>query len=597
MAGFISQESIDSVRKKSSIVTIVGEYVQLVQRGTEWWGCCPFHTEKTPSFHVIPDKNVYYCFGCHAGGDAIKFIMEMEKLSYPDAVRFLAKRYGVELQSVEGYEEKNATDAKEKDTVINLYNRVASLFHYLMTQEAGGKFALDYIVGRGLTMETIVKFKLGYSPADRHWLKKFLRNKNFSDEFLDKSGLFSKKYPDTAFFSDRLMFPIFDRRGDVVAFGGRLLRGDGPKYLNSGDLLQYQKGETLYAFNFAKQSIRLKKCVIFCEGYMDCIAYHQCNINYAVAPLGTALTDEQVKLIRGFADTVCLSFDSDGAGKAATKKAILLCRKHDLTVKIVRLQGGKDPAEIMVNFGPETLTNAVNNAIIDTDYLLSELSQEFPVDTPEGKTKASLAFFPYIDALRSDIQKESCLELLCQTFNLSPEAVRRDFNNRDQARTRVEALRQSADQKPGFVQPVKITAELRSLLAVIADTDQFELMRRELNENDFENSLAKDLFIILEECYRFGDLSPGTILGHCQDNRLQQLIIQSAASGEFTENTAQTVQDSIKLIKGNSLERRRSLIMNRIRMVKPVTPEDEKLLKDLLSEKMDIDQILLQLKD
>ena len=410
MEGIISQETKDAVLSACDIVSVVSDYVQLEDRGNQWWGCCPFHHEKTPSFSVTPDKNMYYCFGCHAGGDTIKFIMEMEKVRFPEAIKILARKFGVEIKYSSTYKPRESGEEDARELYIDLYNRVADMFHYGLLKTEAGRFALDYITKRGISMETIEKFKLGYSPADRSWLKKFLRSKNFSDEFLAKSGLFSKKFPDIAFFSDRLMFPIFDRRGQAVAFGGRFLRGDpekSPKYLNSGDLIQYKKGETLYAFNFAKNSIRENKKVIFCEGYMDCIAYHQCGITYAVAPLGTALTEDQIKLVRGFADTILLSFDSDGAGQAATQRAILMCRQQGLTVKIIRLHNAKDPAEIMLNFGAETLTNEVNNAILDSDYLLSFLSQKYQKDTPEGKSKFALDFFPYIDALQTDIQRES----------------------------------------------------------------------------------------------------------------------------------------------------------------------------------------------
>ena len=360
----ITQESIDEVSSRTDIVRLIGEYVPLTQRGNDWWGCCPFHNEKTPSFSVSPDKKFYYCFGCHASGTAFKFIQEMEKLSFPEAVEFLAKKAGVELHYSEGGGPEHKDDSKTKlrNEYIDLYSRVATTFHYMLMETEAGRFARDYITKRGLTNETLEKFKIGYSPADRKWLRSFLEKKNYSAEFLNNSGLFSKKYPDVAFFSDRLMFPIFDRKGDVVAMGGRFLRGDkdkSPKYLNSGDLIQYKKGNTLYAFNFAKQAIRENKKVILCEGYMDCIAYHQCGINYAVAPLGTALTEEQVALVKPFVDTVYLSFDSDGAGQNATKKAILMCRRHSLTVKIIRLDGGKDPAEIMLNFGKEYLTKII----------------------------------------------------------------------------------------------------------------------------------------------------------------------------------------------------------------------------------------------
>ncbi len=593
MPGLISQQTIESVQNSSDIVAVVGEYTKLERRsGNDWWGCCPFHNEKTASFHVDGDKKFYYCFGCHAGGDVIKFVMEMEKVSYTDAVRALAKRAGIEVQYSGGELPERSHDDDLREQYIDLYERTASLFHYLLTQTDGGKSALAYITGRGLTMDTIDKFKLGYAPADRRWLKNFLRKKNFSDEFLGSSGLFSRKYPDTAFFSDRLMFPIFNRRGQCVALGGRIINGDGPKYLNSGDLIQYKKGETLYAFNFAKNTIREQKKVIFCEGYMDCIAYHQCGITYAVAPLGTALTEDQLKIVRGFADTVLLSFDSDGAGQNATMRAILMCRARGFTVKIIRLSGGKDPAEIMVNFGAETLTNEVNGAILDSDFLLSKLGQDYAVDTPEGKTKASLAFFPYIDSLQSDIQRESCLEQLCQAFNLKPEAVKRDFDNRDQARERLKIRQITPTDKQGA--EIKLNAELRAVLAVIADLDQYKVMRAELTVDDFQDSVAKKLFIILEDCFREQTVSVSSILNHCGDEEMERMITRVISSGEFSQNSSRVVHDSIQLIKRNTLERRRDELMNRIRLFNPVTPSDQQQLNELLAEKMDLDSRLKQ---
>ena len=467
------------------------------------------------------------------------------------------------------------------------------MFHYLLTETEQGKPALEYIVKRGLSEKTIQKFKLGFAPADRHWLKKFLLGKNFSPEFLGGSGLFSKKYQDTAFFSNRLMFPIFNRRGQVVAFGGRQLDNDpnSPKYLNSGDLIQYKKGETLYAFNFAKKAIKENKKVIFCEGYMDCIAYHQCGIEYAVAPLGTALTDEQVHLVRPFTDEVLLSFDADGAGQKATMRAMLMLRRAGITVRIIQLVGGKDPAEIMINYGAEALTNAVSNAILDSDFLLSKLGSEYSVDTPEGKTKASLAFFTYVDALQSDIQKESCLEQLCQAFNLKPEAVKRDFLNREKAHERLNNRQPSASSQP---QKIKLTAELRSVLAVMADLDKYKMMRAELSADDFEDFSAKQLFTILEECFKDNSLSLTGVLNRCEDGRLADLITSVVSLGEYRDNTGNAVQDSIRMIKRRSLERRRNVLMERLRHLSPVTADDKEQLREILREKMEIDRKLLQ---
>ena len=584
MATFISQETINAVQNSADIVSIIGEYTKLERRGSDWWGCCPFHNEKTASFHVEPDKKFYYCFGCHAGGDVIKFIMEQEKVSYSDAIATLAKRTGIEIKYTNGTPEKENPQLKIIEQYTELYERTASMFHYFLLETPQGKSALEYITSRGISLETIKKFKLGFAPIDRKWLKNFLLKKNFSNEFLLNSGLFSKKYPDVAFFSNRLMFPIFNRRGQVVALGGRQLSNDpnSRKYLNSGDLIQYKKGETLYAFNFAKKAIREAKKVIFCEGYMDCIAYHQCGIEYAVAPLGTALTEMQIKIIRPFVEEVLLSFDSDGAGQKATMRAILMLRKENITVRIIQLTGGKDPAEIMQKLGPQVLTNQVSNAILDSDFLLSRLGAEFPIDTPEGKTKASLVYFSYVDALQSDIQKESCLEQLCQAFNLKPEAVKRDFRNRNQARERLNSRQplQSNQHKE-----LKIDAELRSILVIIANLDKYKAVRTELLEYEFENLSASQLFNILEECFKNETLSLTSILNHCNEPELTNLITKVISLGEFKENNEDAIQDSIQMLKRRNLERKRDDIMSRIRKFNVNTSHDQKELEKLLEEK------------
>jgi len=594
MSGMISQSTIDEVASRTDIISIVQEYLPLTQKGNDWWGCCPFHNEKTPSFSVSSEKKFYYCFGCHAGGTVFNFIMQMEKLSYPEAIEFLAKKAGVPIQYSDGGDApKEDPDAHLKAEYIDLYNRVSGTFHYMLMETEAGKFALEYITKRGLTKETLEKFKIGYSPADRRWLKQFLLKKNYSEDFLDNSGLFSKKYPDFAFFSDRLMFPIFDRKGDVVALGGRFLRGDpdkSPKYLNSGDLIQYKKGSTLYAFNFAKTAIRENKKVIFCEGYMDCIAYHQCGIQYAVAPLGTALTEEQIHLVKPFVDSILLSFDSDAPGQNATVRAILMCRRQNVTVKVIRLSGGKDPAEIMVNLGPAILTNDVDNAILDNDFLLSRLLNTYSKDSPEGKAKASLEYFQYLDVLQSDVQKDACLEQFCQAFNIDPEAARKDYTNREQILPRIQRKEETVQDKQAELHVKKPTAELRAILTAVADNvSLFQKIRNEISVDDLEDNRAKELFIIMEECCRSGTFSVSNILNRCGDDGLKELIIQSTT--EYSNHVEQSVLDGIQLIKRNVLIRKRAEILNQMRRLERSSlPEDKEQLSELLSQKMDIDK-------
>ncbi len=597
MAGYISQETINAIHTSANIIQVVEEYTKLEKRGAnDWWGCCPIHHEKTASFHVDGDKHFYYCFGCHASGDVIKFVMEMEKLSYVEAITLIAKKSGIPIK-YDGNRPDNFEKPDNKaDEYIELYDRTSNMFHYLLMETEQGKTALKYIKDRGLSDEILKKFKLGYSPADGYWLKKFLKEKNFSEDFLNESGLFCKNNKDWAFFCDRLMFPIFNRKGQTVAFGGRILHEKGEndrKYLNSGDLVQYKKRETLYAFNFAKNSIRENKKIIICEGYMDCIAYHASGIEYAVAPLGTALTEEQIKMIMGFVDTVYLSFDSDGAGQNATVKSIYLCRKQGLTVKVIKLKGGKDPAEILLKYGKENLTAQVNNAILDSDYLLNKVGEIYPLDTPDGKTKAAMEFFSYVDCLQSDIQKESSLEKLSQALSLKPEAVKRDFLNRDQARKRL-GIRENNDNTVQNT-PLNLNAELRGLIAVTADLNQFKIMRSSLNDDDFQNPVAKRFYSILKECCDSENYSIPGILSKCNEDaetvKLVPVISRAISSSVYNEeNLSQITQDTINYVKRSLIDKQRDEILKQIREMLVVTEEDKQSMNSLLVKKMELDK-------
>ena len=600
MAGLISKETINLVHDTVDIVSVIGEVTKLERRsGNDWWGCCPFHGEKTPSFHVDGDKRFYYCFGCHEKGDVIHFLMEMEKISYVEAVTNLAKRAGIAIKYEDGANPELFKKDNKSEQFIDLYDRAASMFHYLMMETEQGKKALEYIKSRGLDDDTIKKFKLGYAPENRHWLHGFLKSKNYSDEFLKESGLFSKNYPNVTLFSDRLMFPIFNRNGKVVAFSGRVLhpqRENEGKYLNSPELPHYKKRETLFCFNFAKNSIRAHKTAIICEGNMDCIAYHQCGIDYAVAPLGTAFTDEQVKMLQGFADTILLSFDSDAAGQNATKKAISMCRKHDLTVKIIQLKGGKDPAEILLKYGKENLTMQVNNAILDCDYLLNILGEKYPTDIPEGKSKAALEFFDYVDSLQSDIQKESSLDLLSQTYNLKPEAVRIDYKNRNQAKERLSS--RSIPNQKVETKPINLNAELRGLIAVTIDSEQFKILRSSLNEEDFKNPSAKSLYKILDTCFQRGTYSIPDILNECSDQAMSDLISKEISSNVYQkDNIDIIVQDTIKYIKKRNIEDRRNEIVKLMKNYKVVSEQDQIELDKLVAEKMELDTQVQILKN
>ncbi len=581
----ISSQTLDEINSRIDMPSLVGEYTKLEKRGGDYWACCPFHNEKTPSFKITLDKNLYHCFGCQASGSLIQFYQNMEKLSFPEAALALAKKAGIEVK-YDGSNVPYTPQNSAKDEYIELYGRMSGTYNYFLTSSDMGKKVLEYLHARGVSDDIIEQFQLGFAPADRYWLKKFLTEKKYSENFLAESGLFSKNYPNISFFSNRLMFPICNRHGQTIAFGGRILEGEGPKYLNSSDLIQYKKRENLYAFNIAKQHIRKEKAVIICEGYMDVIAYHQANVKIAVAPLGTALTEEQIHLLSSFCDTFYLSFDSDKAGQEATYKSILLCRKNNISVRIIQHENGKDPAEILVNFGPENLTNYNKKFIIDNEYLLSILMHQYSVNTPEGKARICLAYFPYLDALQSDIHRESCFEYLSNTLNISIQAVKEDYKNRESAKRKLEYSPSEKEKKvQRFIKP---DAELRAILAVVANFDFFNIMRSSLSVDDFESDLAREMFITLEECFREGATSTDSILSRCNEE-IKSIVTNAITSGEFAQNSKQVIEGSVQMLKRKSLVRRRTKLLNRMRQLQSTSHEDAQELDALLSEKMSID--------
>lgn len=592
----ISSETIDAVNQRTDILSLVGEYTRLDRRGDDWWGCCPFHSEKTPSFHVIPDRKMYYCFGCGAGGSVINFVMEMEKLSFVEAIEGLAKKTGIEIIYEGGLQGPALPKDTTKDELLELYDRVAGSFHYLLKSTPQGEYARSYLESRKISSETIDNFQLGYSPKDRRWLYTFLTSKGYSEEFLEKSGLFSKKFLQSPFFFDRLMFPIRNRKGQVVAFSGRLLLGDGPKYINSRELPQYKKGETLFGFDKALPEIRKTKSVLFCEGNIDVLAWHQAGVSRAVAPMGTAFTPEQAKMVRSFAETVYLAFDSDTAGQTATYKAILLCRQLSFDVRVVQFKKGKDPADILQNDGPEALKNLLDYNILDLDYLIQTAEMLFDTVNPEGKTRASTFLFPYIEVLESDIQRESTINRLSAAFGITEKSLLSDYKNRKQTRVAPINGGQENSTLPKQ-QSIRRNAELRGVLAVTANISLFPLMRSRLVSDDFEDPVARELFVILEECFRTDSTTVDSILSRCTDDRLKLLIAETITNGEFVNNAVKTVEDSILLVRKNALEKRKNRLVARMNLVQGNSPDDVRIITEMVAEKQGIDEELAKLKD
>lgn len=590
--GLIAQQTITELNNRIDAIAVVSDYVKLEKKSGRLWGCCPFHREKTPSFTIDPDRKTYYCFGCHEGGGIIKFVMEMDKLSFPEAVETLAKRFGVAVAREDGANAKPDADAVKKDDLVSLYQRAAGSFSFILTGTPEGKRALEYVRSRGISDAGIARFRLGYAPADPFWLHRFLRGKGYSEGFLAESGLFTKANPKRALFAGRLIFPIADRQGRIAAFGGRILEGDGPKYLNSAESLIYKKRDTLFALDLALKDIRETKAAIVAEGYMDVIALHEAGVRNAVAPLGTAFTAEQARLLARWADRVRLLFDADAAGQAAAVKAILTCRSAAVPCEVIGFGGTayKDPADILKDEGAGYLQNFVKNSIFDFEYLLAGSKRTLEGADSRGKARAAASLFPFLDLIDSEIEREAYFRMVAETFETGVQSVLNDYKVWQAGKfTRQDS------EAPLQLKKLSMNDELYLLGAVAVNCGEnaslFAKLRSNLSIDEFDDPYARELYITLEECVRSDNMNLEALLSGIETEELRQFVVEKAATGEFSERAGDIVDDSIKNIKRERLERKRRGLVAQMYVAR----NDGLSAEDLMHEKMFIDTELQNL--
>ena len=416
------QAFLDELIARNPIEEVVGQYVQLKRSGANYFGLCPFHGEKTPSFSVAPNKQMYYCFGCHKGGGVINFIMEIESLSYPDAVRFLAQRVNLEVPDDRAYQ----SQYKEQERLIALCKDAARFFHERLKGEEGAR-ARAYLIGRGLDWSTVQRFGIGYAPDDWQRLSDEMERRGYTRAELLAADLAvnREKNGKTNFydkFRDRVMFPLIDVRGNVIAFSGRVLDGERkPKYMNSGETLIFQKRKFLYAMNLVKKSKQGR--IILCEGPLDVIACHQFGFDCAVASQGTALTEEQVNIISKYTDQVIMTYDSDSAGQNATQRAINLFAKAGVRVKILRLNGAKDPDEYLRKYGADSFAVLLQESENQADYRLLTLQSQFDLSVDEQRVEFSQKAAELISTFQNSVEREIYADRAAQAAGISKEAM------------------------------------------------------------------------------------------------------------------------------------------------------------------------------
>ena len=411
---------LDELAARNPIEEVVGQYVNLKRSGSNLFGLCPFHGEKTPSFSVAPDKGIYYCFGCHKGGGVINFEMEIEGLSYPDAVRALAQRVGMEVPDDEEYQSRY----RKQERLWALSKEAARFFVSQLYAPAGAE-GLRYAQSRGMSKRTLTRFGIGFAPSNGNAFRNAMRDKGYTDEEMKEAGLVavSQKNGDLyVWFRNRLMFPIIDIRGNVIGFGGRVMDDSKPKYLNSPETTIFNKRKNLFAMNAAKKS--KLGYLILVEGYMDAIALHQYGFDCAVASLGTSLTEEHATLLSRYTEQVVLIYDGDEAGQNATKRAIPMLEKAGLQVKVLQMRDAKDPDEFLKKFGADRFRLLLEESSNRVEYQLRAIQKKYDLSVDEDRVKFIGEAAELVSSLGSAVQREIYGNRVAEAGKISPEAMK-----------------------------------------------------------------------------------------------------------------------------------------------------------------------------
>lgn len=496
---------LQELKLRNDITELVSSYITLKRRGRNMVGLCPFHGEKTPSFNIYTENGSFYCFGCGVGGDVITFVMKMENLDYVDAVKFLAQRAGMDMP------EDSYDDSMSKlRTRVYEANREAARYYYKMLYSPDGKHGLDYFHGRMLTDRTIRHFGLGFADDDWSSLSDYLIGKGFSKNELVAANLAVKQKNGNGIydrFRNRVMFPIIDLRGNVIAFGGRIMTDEKPKYLNTSDTPVFKKSENLFSLNNAKNSG--SRTLILCEGYMDVIAVNQAGFQNAVATLGTALTREQAMLMKRYADEVVICYDSDEAGQKATSRAIPILRNAGLLVRILTVPSGKDPDEFIKSKGadgPEAFRALVEKSGNDVEYRLQKLRSNYNLNTSDGKVQFLEQATKVIAAIYSPIERDVYISRLCKEFEISKDSFVRQVNSinrrkdRENAKKEVRRLQNDLSGRGDRLdtehvkKPRSSSAEEALIAYLINNPDSVKYINERLSKDQFQNELMKRYF-------------------------------------------------------------------------------------------------------
>ncbi len=551
----IPAQFIDELNARCDIADVVGDYVPLTRKGGNLWGLCPFHGEKTPSFAVSPEKQIYHCFGCGKGGGVINFVMEVENLPFPDAVRLLAKRVGLEVPEERG----NADFRKKRERLLALNKEAARFFYAKLTQPVGAA-GVEYLFGkRKLSKATVTRFGLGMAPDGWDNLITAMAAKGYDKGDLLEVGLVVKGQNGRVYdrFRNRVMFPIIDLRGDVIGFGGRVLDDGTPKYLNSPDSPVFNKGRNLFALNIAKKS-KLGR-IILTEGYMDTISLHQAGFDCAVASLGTALTPDHAQLLARYTKEAVIAYDGDGAGVSAAQRAIPILEKTGIKVKVLRMTGAKDPDEFIKTYGPEAFAKLLDQSENHIEYRIEQIRRKYTLEDDAQKVEFLRDAVALVAGLHSPVEREiygaRCAEMAGISAEAMGQEVKRELSRRLkkekkqlERKSMTPAIQMQPKERAFHYQNIRSArAEEGVLRLVTLDPELFRAAER-LQPEQFSSPLLGKAFTLLRTRWKDGlSVNLAALAGELEPEEMSHLT-GVVNQPESLQNGQQAMEDYIEII-------------------------------------------------
>ena len=563
---YYPDEVIEEVRSSNNIVDIIGGYVRLQKKGSSYFGLCPFHNEKSPSFSVSPNKQMYYCFGCGAGGNVFTFIMEYENQTFPEAVKILADRAGIALPEAELTEEQKR-ERNKRQLLLEINKTAANYFYYQLNGDQGQQ-AREYLENRRLSKETQIHFGLGYASKYSNDLYLYLKKKGYQDQILKETGLltYDEKRGAHDKFWNRVMFPIMDVNNRVIGFGGRVM-GDGtPKYLNSPETMLFDKSRNLYGLNYARTS--RKPYMIICEGYMDVIAMHQAGFTNAVASLGTAFTAQHSVLLKRYTQEVRLAYDSDGAGQKAALRAIPILKSAGINVRVIHMDPYKDPDEFIKNLGTEAFQERIDAAESSFMFEISVLEKNYKQSDPEGRASFMKAMARRLLEFPQELERNIYIDAIAGRYGIASEELKRMVNSfgASMSREQVEAAIYQQQEREGMLAKKRVekedsvlTAQKFFLTWLIEEPSIYDKTKDYINEDDFVEPLYHHVAaLVFEELRATGQVMPARILNQFEDVEEQKTAASLFNTRLKTDDDPavreKALNETVKRIKKNSLE-------------------------------------------